>query len=251
MTYTPRLLAYHVHLFLLHIGAAMALYDHQLRWLTLSAALYVFLQMFGGNIALHRYFTHRSFTTGPYRENFLLLIANLTCLGSSLSWIATHHHHHLHADLDSDCHSPQHLSTARILLGFWNKTEEPTRLLKNLPRVKAHAFFHRWYYLLHFSLIFVLAACGWKVFAYCYALPNLLVFYALYSVVIFCHSFGFRNFDTNDRSYNNTPVALLTLGEGWHNNHHQYPKRHRNTHRRWELDPTARVIEWFFDASRL
>jgi stearoyl-CoA desaturase (delta-9 desaturase) len=246
MRFRVRRLIYHLHLAVLHLGAAWAILHFDPRWFLVSLALYVFLQIVGGNIALHRYFSHHSFATGAWRERLLIVVGNLTCLGSSLSWASTHRHHHRFADQANDCHSPHHLGVHKILVGFWTPAEESGRAIRHLGHLRWHVFFHRWYYLLHALIIGGLIAWDWPWFAYLYAVPNLMVYYALYSVVIFCHVSGYRNFSTADQSRNNPLVAIYTLGEGWHNNHHEYPNSHRNTVRLYEWDPTARVIEWFF-----
>jgi stearoyl-CoA desaturase (delta-9 desaturase) len=241
-----RLRLYHLHLILLHVAALAALYHFDLFYFCGSLAIYVFFQIFAGNIALHRYFSHGSFATGPRREKILILLANSICLGSSISWVSTHKHHHKHADQPEDCHSPHHLSVFRILTGYWNPPQEVAASLRPLKFFSWHLFFHRWYYFLHFSLMAILFLINWKIMAYFYALPNLMIYYALYSVVIICHRFGYRNFPREDRSYNQPLVALITLGEGWHNNHHENPRNHRNSVLSHEWDPTARVIEILF-----
>jgi stearoyl-CoA desaturase (Delta-9 desaturase) len=246
MKLSLRHFVYLSHLALLHVGTIWIFFNFSLLWFLISCGVYLALQSLGGNIALHRYLSHASFTTGPLRQRFLIVLGNLTCLGSSLSWVSTHRHHHQFADQQKDCHSPHHLGILRILLGFWNAPDEVVRSLKALPLFTWHLFFHRWYYVLHFLIMGLLMWLDWRLFAYVYALPNLAVYYALYAVVIFCHRRGYRNFETPDHSANNPLVATITLGEGWHNNHHQNPQSHRNTVRSLEWDPTARIIEIFF-----
>lgn len=237
---------YHLHLILLHVGSGYALLNFEWPWVLGALCVYLFLQLFGGNIALHRYFSHQSFNTGNTLDKLLIVVGNLTCLGSSISWVSTHLHHHRYADQESDCHSPHHLGVHKILLGYWNPAKDTSRAVRQLKNFSWHLFFHRWYYPLHFTFAAALFLLDWRIFAFLYALPNLLVYYALYSVVIICHSIGYRNYPTTDQSRNNRLVATLTLGEGWHNNHHNDPNNYRNTVHSQEWDPTARIIEWCF-----
>ena len=206
----------------------------------------MFLQIVGANAGLHRYFAHQSFEVSKKFELFLAIISTLCGMGSVLSWILTHRTHHKYADQEKDCHSPLHLPIHKMVFSYWNPPTEVHSDLRSLRSKKHIMFLHKHYFLIQILWCLSLSVVNLKMVIYFYCLPSMLMTINLYGVVIFCHRLGYRNFPTPDNSKNNWIVAMLTFGEGWHNNHHQYPSRFSNLIRWYEIDITGLVIRFLF-----
>ncbi len=231
-----------------HIAIIPAILLGSFSWCLCSIATYFVLQILGLSVGLHRYFAHKSFNTGKYRELFLLLFATITAMGSPISWAGVHRFHHLHSDTDKDPHSPHKKSLWHILLGLYNKNIKiPPSLIKDLLKSPALLFVHKHY----FKILAVWAFClfligGSKALIFIFCIPIVFIYWATAIGLILVHTQGYRNFETIDRSVNSWLVSLYTLGDGWHNNHHKYPDRYKHGLKWWELDLSAVLISWFF-----
>jgi len=214
----------------------------------------------GINLCYHRLLTHRSLKVPKWFERCLVLFT-LGCLEDTpAKWVTVHRYHHQHSDNDKDPHSPlvaflwAHVGW--LLLrnpDTWNTStmqkyardvlEDPfyMRLEKApwlaLPIYLAHAllFFGAGY--AFGGLQLGLSLLVWGVF-----LRTVIVWHLSWSVNSFTHMFGYRNFETDDRSRNNAIVAILTSGEGWHNNHHHDQRSATNQRHWWEVDLTYYTI---------
>lgn len=210
-------------------------------------------------IALHRYFSHRSFNTGPMRHKFLVWVSVLAAAGSPIAYATHHRHHHRNSDKPNDIHSP-HVSMLDAAGFFANRPfkwyqDAKNLRMQDLPRdlfkMDHVAFVHRHYYTI-WAIIFVIsAAISWKVL-FLYTLP-LVGFYMLGSGVfinILSHwkiPGSYRNFDTDDKSQNNKWIHNWTMQEGLHNNHHKYPSTYDQAMRPGEFDMSGWIIKKFFD----
>jgi stearoyl-CoA desaturase (delta-9 desaturase) len=222
--------------------------------LAVAAALYV-LRMFAITAFYHRYFSHRAFKTSrPMQFLFALLGASAAQRGP-LWWASQHRHHHLHADDEHDAHSPRHrgLLWAHVIW-FLTRANFRTRkeLVPDLMRYPELRFLDRFDALVPLLLAGVLFGLGELLATHARALgtdgPQLVVWgFAVSTVVLYhatftinslAHRFGTRRYATRDDSRNNVWLALLTLGEGWHNNHHHYPGSARQGFYWWEIDLT-------------
>jgi fatty-acid desaturase len=226
-----------------------------LRFSWLGLALFVVLSyvtlVFGLIIGYHRLFTHRSFETSPAVSCALAIAGTLALEGSPLRWAATHRLHHRSADTPTDPHSPRHgLAWAHIIWSMFFSDE-----LLSEDRVRTWTrdlYSNRWLLWInnHFLAINVIFAMACLAFAYIsggtvgmasvlawgFCLRICVVWHTSWLINSFCHHRGYRNFETNDDSVNNWLVALLTFGEGWHNNHHARPSRANFGVRMWEID---------------
>lgn len=222
--------------------------------LTVATILYV-VRMFFITAFYHRYFAHRAFRTGRVRQFVMALLGATAGQRGPLWWAAHHRDHHLNADTAEDPHSPGHggvlfshtlwfltrgsFHTRSDRVRDWMKYPE-LRLLEKLD----------W-------LPFVLlgAACyglgayleaghpelgtsGAQMLVVGFLLSTVVLYHATYSINSLAHRFGKQRFPTGDESRNNLWLALITLGEGWHNNHHHYPVSARQGFRWWEIDLT-------------
>ena len=236
---------------LIHLGALAVFvipFRASLAWMALG--LYV-VRMFGVTAGYHRYFGHRAYRLGRVPQLVMACLAQSSAQKGSLWWAALHRHHHRHADKPEDIHSP-------ILDSFW--WSHVGWILSNRydtydPRdVKDFVKFPelRWLDRFHFMPAVVLAAfvAAWGAWSGAGALPALawwalstvLLYHATFCINSLAHVWGTRRFDTPDRSRNNALLALLTLGEGWHNNHHAFPGACRQGLRWWEIDLTFGML---------
>ena len=200
---------------------------------------YYIAAMIGISIGYHRYFTHRSFTTGPINET-IFLIFGLICGGrSALTWAAVHRMHHAKSDTEQDPHSPFFVGKWKVLTSNWNVQKIPRKyvadLLKN-PRVK---FFHRYGWYLHIVyavMVFVLGGIvGLAIFV---VMPFVLAWLGFGMLNYFAH--------VNGQPVDLPVLNLIAPGEGWHKYHHDHPRAHRLD----KYDIVGWLIETVIDKSK-
>ena len=216
--------------------------------LFVSAVIYLILQTFGVGIGLHRYFAHKSFSTGKAREWLLAILASMSGMGSPVSWAGLHRLHHAAADGPLDPHCPRRLGVLSILTGLYNtQTKIPYSYARDLYSKKALLFCHKNYFKILgcFALTaFILQGLEGLLFMFC--LPIVLVYWVTQAGIVLNHTWGYRNFDTPDQSVNSIILSILTLGDGWHNNHHRFPEKFKHGYLYWEWDLQALLIRLFF-----
>ncbi|PYT17199.1 MAG: acyl-CoA desaturase [Acidobacteria bacterium] len=232
-----------VVLVLLHVGAVAALFMFSWQALAVSAFLYWIAVGLGISMGYHRLHTHRSYKVPVGLEYFLAVCGTLTLEGGPIFWVATHRIHHQKADRPGDPHSPRdggwwaHIGW--ILFG--ETKHNNTRLMSKYAPDLAKDRFYIWLNNYHWLPILVL---GIVLFAFG-GLPMLLWgtclrvvvgLHATWLVNSATHMWGRRRFATRDDSRNNWWVALLTFGEGWHNNHHAHPTSARHGLTWYEFD---------------
>jgi stearoyl-CoA desaturase (delta-9 desaturase) len=227
--------------------------------LAVSAALYVAAGL-GVTMGYHRLLTHRSFQTPLWVEYLLAGLGSLASQGGPVQWVAVHRIHHKHSDADGDPHSPRHgLWWAHLLwwMPYQPALDDPDRYGRYVPDLAGdpvHRALQRYHVLLPVLLAGLLFGLGrlcggvglswvvWGLFVRTAAL-----YHATWLVNSATHCWGYRSYTTRDDSTNLWWVALLTLGEGWHNNHHAFPRSARHGLRWWEFDMTywgIRVLGW-------
>lgn len=227
-----------------HIMVLAAAFTGSLYWWLGGILVYAVVIVFGIDIGVHRLFSHRSFQTKRGWEAVLAFLSVLGTVGSTIGWVGVHRVHHLHSDTEKDPHSPHQIGGWRAWVGVWPEIHVSPGLVKDLIKDPLHRFFHQNYFKILFGWILVLGLFGgFPAIAFLYCLPACLVLHATSMVDVPAHLWGYRSYETKDRSYNNWLVSLFTLGEGWHNNHHQFPNAHRHGVRVWEFDPPAFFIE--------
>jgi stearoyl-CoA desaturase (delta-9 desaturase) len=206
-------------------------------WL-LALALFAAIS-FGCTVGLHRYFSHRSFKTSrPFQ--FLMALLAGAAFGDPIAFSARHRRHHAQSDTEHDVHSPSQgwwHCWFGTLLDYGLDASELQKLVPDLLAVPELRWLHRFFFI---PGVLTIAATLWlggfHAFAIGYCGACLLVVHAGSAVNYFCHLHGTRRFDTADRSTNHPLLALVSLGEGWHNNHHYYPAACRAGFEWWEID---------------
>jgi stearoyl-CoA desaturase (delta-9 desaturase) len=204
------------------------------------------VRMFAITAGYHRYFSHRSYRTSRAFQ-FVLAVLGATATQKGALWWAGHHRiHHKHADRPGqDVHSPRdgfwHSHQGWIFDGRWDAS--PLDQIRDFERYPELVWLNRWHVVPPIALAALLAALGGAsalVWGYC--VSTVLLWHATYSINSLAHRFGTRRYDTLDDSRNNWLLGLLTLGEGWHNNHHHYCASVRQGFFWWEIDATYYLL---------
>lgn len=206
-------------------------------------------------VALHRYFTHKSFTTTPAKHKFLLWFSILGGEGSPITWASHHRHHHKYSDQERDIHSPHEsilLSTVswQTKPAHWWLSERQVRTVpKDLMRDPAINFVDKHYYAIWATMIVCSLLIDWRfcVFFLLAPIGHGIMSSALLNWLGHWPMPGsYRNFETPDKSYNNQLLAYYLGGEGLHNNHHYDGSKYDQAFLPGELDMGGKFIKKFF-----
>jgi len=231
--------------------------------LAVAVALY-FARMFAITGFYHRYFSHRSFRTSRAMQFLFAAFGNTAIQRGALWWASVHRHHHKHADQEPDVHSPG-------LRGFWwahigwmtssknfptnydsirDFARYPELVLLNRFDLLVPLFFGAGLYVLGAVLRVhapVLGTSGGQMFVWGFFGSTVVLLHGTLFINSLAHVFGSRRFRTADDSRNNLALAVITLGEGWHNNHHRYMGAARQGFVWWEIDVTyylLKLLSW-------
>lgn len=218
----------------------------QWRWLALAAALYL-IRMFAVTAGYHRYFSHRTFKLARPWQFVLAFMAETSGQKGVLWWAANHRHHHRYADQEEDIHSPglQGIWWAHVGWIISKEYDEynPT-LIQDFVKYPELRWLNKYHWVPITALGTAVALIGGPAaFFYGFILSTVLLYHGTFSINSLSHLWGTRRFDTPDQSRNNFVLALITLGEGWHNNHHKFMHVCRQGMRWWEVDFTFYVLK--------
>ena len=226
-----------------HVGAIAAFWFIDTGAILAAFVLYVVGGSLGIGLAYHRLLTHRGYKTYRWLEYFLTLCGTLALEGGPIFWVATHRIHHQHSDKDGDPHTPREgtywAHVGWILTGqaMHHDTEILKRYVPDLARDPFHVGLTRWHWVPQVVVGLGLLAFGgipyvlWGVF-----FRTTFGLHCTWLVNSATHLWGSRRFRTRDDSTNNWWVALLSFGEGWHNNHHAHPVSARHGLAWYEFD---------------
>ena len=218
--------------------------------LALCVGLY-WLRIFAIGAGYHRYFSHRAFSTSRVFQFVLAFLAQTSAQNSVLWWASMHRRHHLFSDTALDTHSPRQRGFLYAHVGW---IFDARHIKTDLVRVGDLARFPELAWLDRFELFpaflvglgcFLLA--GWSGLVVGFLWSTVLVYHATFSINSLAHVHGSRRYVTGDDSRNNGLLALITMGEGWHNNHHACQSSVRQGFRWWEVDATfyiLRALSW-------
>lgn len=239
-----------IYMAALHIAALFALFPSNFSWAAVGVAVF-FHWVTGGlgiTLGFHRLVTHRSFQTPKWLEYFFVLCGTLSCQGGPINWIGIHRLHHLHSDQNLDPHDSNK--------GFWwshmgwmlyqnpADTDIP-RVTKDISGDPVYQFLQKYFIPIQVVLGLILYALGgWPFVVWGIFVRVVAVFHCTWFVNSATHKFGYRTYDSEDRSTNCWWVALLTYGEGWHNNHHAFQYSARHGLKWWEIDLTWMTIQF-------
>lgn len=229
-------------------------------WTALGVALFLYaLRVFILTGFYHRYFSHKSFRTSRVVQ-FLAGVIGCTAFQRGPMWWAAHHrHHHVHSDDQEDLHSPRHQGFWWSHLGWFlgpSARHTNHRLVPDLARYSELWLLDRYHVvpgiilgvILFFGGEFLgsrfpsLNTSGAQLLIWGLFISTVCVYHVTYLVNSATHLIGTRRYRTKDDSRNHLGIALLTFGEGWHNNHHHYPNSARQGFKWWEIDLTYYVL---------
>jgi stearoyl-CoA desaturase (Delta-9 desaturase) len=216
----------------------------------------------GITVGFHRLLTHRAFASYPWVERTFAVLGSLSVQGSVMDWVADHRKHHAHTDREGDPHSP-HIGHGSGLSGLWHahvgwllETQGQADWKKyaaELYEDPAMRMIGRRFPQLALLSLVIPTVAGWALhdFTAAGALRGLVwgglvriffVHHVTWSVNSVCHFFGSRRFALDDHSTNVGWLAVLSLGESWHHNHHAFPRSAYHGLRWWEIDPSGLII---------
>jgi fatty-acid desaturase len=227
-----------------HLGAVAALFYWSWRALIVSAVLAWVAQSIGVGMTYHRLLTHRSYKVSKPVEYLLTICATLSFEGGPINWVATHRIHHAHSDeRGDDPHTPHdgrwwsHMGWILSGTAQQHSGEVLERYAPDLTQDRFIAALNRIYFLPLIILAIVLVLLGgWPLMLWGIFLRVTVGLHATWLVNSATHLWGRRRFETKDNSRNSWWVALLTWGEGWHNNHHAHPTSARHGLAWYEVD---------------
>jgi len=236
---------------LVHVACLAALWTG-VTWEAVGLGIILYLvRMFGVTAGYHRYFSHRTFRTSRVGHFLLGWLAQSSAQLGILWWAAKHRHHHRHSDTELDVHSPRQHGFLYAHMGWiFTARHDATDFdaVPDLARYRELVWLNAHPYLPAASLAalaYVLA--GWPGVVVGFVWSTVALYHGTFMINSLAHVHGRVRYVTGDDSRNNWWLAVLTLGEGWHNNHHAYQRSTRQGFRWWEFDPTfyaLRALSW-------
>ena len=220
---------------------------------------FFWLRMFAITAFYHRYFSHRSYKTNRAWQFVFAVIGNMASQRGPLWWAAHHRNHHKHSDEDQDLHSPIKHGFWRSHVG-WFMSEQGFKtdysVIKDLAKFPELRFLNRFDSLVPIALAIFMFALGefiaafwpstgtngWQMLVWGFFISTVLLFHGTFTINSLGHVWGSRRYETKDHSRNNFWLALITLGEGWHNNHHRFAVSTRQGFVWWQIDITFYVL---------
>ena len=231
---------------LIHLACFAAIWTG-ITWqaLVICVTLY-WLRIFAIGAGYHRLFSHRAYSTSRAFQFVLAFLSQSTAQKSVLWWASKHRHHHLHSDTAHDVHSPRHKGFLYSHVGwiFDRKHDRPD--MAKVPDLARHPEL-MWLHKYELAPAVILAivcflAAGWSGLVIGFLWSTVLVYHATFCINSLAHVQGSKRYVTGDDSRNNWLLALFTMGEGWHNNHHAFQSSVRQGFKWWEIDPTFYIL---------
>ena len=215
----------------------------------LGIVLY-WVRMFGVTAGYHRYFSHRTFKTSRPFAFVLACLAQSSAQRGVIWWASNHRHHHRFSDQKDDLHSPVTDTLLHAHVGWlWDKRSyEYRKNATDLERVPELVWLNRYPMVPAFVLaLLCFFTFDWSGLVYGFGISTIVLFHGTFTINSLTHVWGSRRYKTTDDSRNNLFLAIITMGEGWHNNHHRYMKSVRQGFYWWEIDPTyymLKMLSW-------
>jgi stearoyl-CoA desaturase (delta-9 desaturase) len=238
----------------LHLGALAAIWvPFSWQCLALLLVLYV-VRMFAITAFYHRYFAHKAFKTHRWFQAVMAFVGGTSLQRGALWWAANHRHHHAFSDKPNDLHSVRHGGFMYAHIGWLTSSHSmPTdyRLIKDFERFPELLWLNRFDWVPPVFLFFAMIALGaltpWftvlQALIWGFFLGSVVLFHGTVFINSLAHVWGNRRYDTTDDSKNNFWLSLITLGEGWHNNHHRFPGTVKQGFFWWEIDVSYYILK--------
>ena len=236
---------------LVHLACLAVFWTGIAWWAVALCAFMFFTRKFGITGAFHRYFSHRSYKTSRPFQFFLAFLGGAAAQKGALWWAAHHRHHHKHSDTEQDLHS------AKLEGFYWSHVgwvlskeyeEYDSNVVKDLYKFPELVWLDKWIFI---PPVAAGTFCFFVGQFFGNAMQGLVVGFFISTVILYhttfainslCHMFGSRRYETGEESKNSLWLAILTMGEGWHNNHHHYPLSARQGFFWYELDITYYIL---------
>jgi stearoyl-CoA desaturase (delta-9 desaturase) len=211
-----------------------------------------FTRKFGITGAFHRYFSHRSYKTSRFFQFCLAFLGGAAAQKGALWWAAHHRHHHKHSDTPTDIHS------AKLEGFYWSHVgwvlskeyeEYDSNVVRDLNKFPELVWLDKYIFIPPVAAALFCFIVGhfwlgnaWMGLVVGFFISTVILYHTTFSINSLCHMFGSRRYETGEESKNSLWLAILTMGEGWHNNHHHYPLSCRQGFFWWELDITYYIL---------
>ena len=234
----------------IHLVAFLALFPNFFSWSAVGVALIMHWVTAGLGVTLgfHRLLSHRSLEVPKWLEYFLVFCGSLSAQGGVINWVGLHRIHHKYSDHDRDPHDSNQ--------GFWwshigwmlhhiPADQDIPKYTQDINSDRFYQFLSKYFILVQVAFgLFLYALGGWPFVIWGVFVRLVVVFHCTWFVNSATHQFGYQTYESKDQSRNCWWVALLTYGEGWHNNHHAYQYSARHGWQWWELDITWLTIRF-------
>ena len=242
-----------------HIGCVLVLWTGVSTTAVAIGLVTFAVRMFSLTGGFHRYFCHKTYKTSRAFQFILAAVGTSAAQMGPLWWAGHHRHHHAHADTGEDVHPPGVKGFSWAHAGWiMSPTNWPVRwnLVRDFAKYRELVWLDNYHYVAPISLVVGLYGLGsWMESNYPslgatppqlvvvgFFISTTILYHVTFAVNSFGHTFGSRRYETGEGSTNSMLLALLTGGEGWHNNHHRYPNSERQGFYWWEVDSTHYVI---------
>ena len=226
-----------------------AIYTQQYYLFTIAFISWLIIGPISSVITLHRLLTHRSFKTYAWLETVLSYVSVISTVGPTISWVALHRQHHTRSDREGDPHSPyidgkfNFIQAVKVWLGYdWQISNIPVTYVKDLMRSPTHRFIFNNYFKIIFAFSLILLAIDPVLWLFVYVVPASMTVHLIGVVNVLGHSHGYRNYETPDKSTNSWIANIVSLGDGWHNNHHANGGNYYSGEKWWEWDLMGYII---------
>lgn len=227
-----------------------AIYTQQYYLFAIAFISWLIIGPISSVITLHRLLTHRSFKTYEWLKTVLSYISVISTLGPTISWVALHRQHHATSDRSGDPHSPYKddkfniAQAIKVWLGYeWQIPNIPVAYVKDLIRNPTHKFIFNNYFKIIFAFSLVLLLINPILWLFVYVVPASMTVHLIGVVNVFGHGHGYRTQETADKSTNSWIANIVSLGDGWHNNHHANSGNYYTGEKWWEWDLMGRLIQ--------
>jgi stearoyl-CoA desaturase (delta-9 desaturase) len=229
------------------LGTVLAirlLWQFAVNWSDLALLAVMYSAIIPGvTIGYHRMLTHRCFRPHPVVKAIFLILGSMSAQGPAIEWAASHLKHHALADREGDPHSPLDGFFHAHMGWLFNGMADPNVYCRHLVKDRIVVFISYTFWVwVALSIVIPFMIGGWTGLLWGGFVRIFLLQHVTFSVNSICHMFGKREFETRDQSHNEWIVGLLAFGEGWHNNHHAFPRSAFQGFHWWQLDFSGYII---------
>ena len=230
-----------------HVLAVVGMWKLGLTWKGVAiAVLFYYVRMFAVTAGYHRYFAHKTYKTSRAFQFFLAMLAQSSTQKGALWWAAHHRLHHKYSDKPEDIHSMKlrgfYWSHVGWILAHKHDSTE-WQEIQDFAKYPELRFLNQWHWIPSIVLgVSLYVFGGWTWFVWGYLVSTSFLWHGTFTINSLAHWLGRRRYETTDESRNSLFLALITMGEGWHNNHHYYPKSTSQGFYWWEIDLSYYVL---------